>query len=118
MVHKDYVKSVMECEPVSSRIIRIKINVSPRNLSFIQVYDPTSDSNDDEIDLFYSELETIMKNIADKDILVIQGDWKSKIGTVAHEDWAGTAGKYVLGSTNENMKKDFDYWNLQDCTTW
>lgn len=67
----------------------------PRNISVIQVYAPTSDYSDYEVERFYSQPEVTIKNIPNKDILVVVGDCN------AHVKWPGTAGKFGLGCTNE-----------------
>lgn len=48
MVHKDTVRSVLECSPVSDRIISIRIKAKPVNVTIIQVYAPTTDHSDEE----------------------------------------------------------------------
>ena len=50
------------------------------------------------MDAFYSLLES---TIAKRDILVIQGDWNSKIGIDAYQQWPGTTGKHGVGTTNK-----------------
>ena len=72
----------------------------PRNLSIAQVYAPTSDSNEEDLETFYSKLEVTMRNIPMKDILVVMGDWNARVGPDTHAEWPGTAGKFGLGSTN------------------
>ena len=101
IVHNDYGNTVLECEPISSRIIRIRLNSIPRNISIIQVYAPTSDHSEEELERFYNQLETTLKSIPKKDIVVVMGDWNATVGSDAYADWAGTAGKFGLGTTNE-----------------
>ena len=100
LVHKDHVSTVMSYEPVSSRIMTMRINTLPRKLTIIQVYAPTSDHPDEEVEEFYEKIDIAMKNIPKEDIVIIQGDWNAKIGTDAYENWFGTAGRYGLGTTN------------------
>lgn len=121
MVHKDHIRSVMECEPVSSRIIRMRLSASPRNLTIIQAYAPTSASSDEDIENFYSELGTTVANVAKKDIRIIQGDWNAKIGTDAQKDWTGTVGKFGVGVTNERGLRLLEFAKMTDlviANTW
>ena len=53
------------------------------------------------MDAFYSLLESTIKTIAKRDIVVIQGDWNSKIGIDAYQQRPGTTGKHGVGTTNE-----------------
>ena len=56
MTHEDTVKAVKECEPISNGMIKIRISANPRNISIIQVYAPTADSKDGDIDDFFDSL--------------------------------------------------------------
>ena len=49
IVHKDYKGSVMECRPISSRLISIRIAAKPSNLTVTLVYASISTSSKDEI---------------------------------------------------------------------
>ena len=53
VVHKDIVKSVIGCRPISSRLMTVRLRVSPFNITIIQVYAPTSSHDDSEVDEFY-----------------------------------------------------------------
>ena len=114
IVHKETVNMVMECEPISSRIIRIRLQTAPRNLSIIQVYAPTSDSNEEDLEIFYNQIEATMRNIPKKDILIVMGDWNARVGPDAHEEWPGTAGEFGLGSTNERGLRLLEFAKLHN----
>ena len=66
MVHKDTANSVISWQPVSSRIISIRLNCTPQNLTIVQVYAPTSNSTEEENENFYSELEATIANTPKK----------------------------------------------------
>ena len=55
LVHKNTLPSVMECRPVSSRITSIRLAASPKNVTIMQIYAPTSSHTDQEIEDFYQE---------------------------------------------------------------
>ena len=101
IVRKEIASSVISCTPISSRMISIRISAKPHNITIIQVYAPTTDHTDDEVEEFYELLETTMKNAPRKDILIVQGDWNAKVGPDAFENWVGTVGRYGIGSTND-----------------
>ena len=50
---------------------------------------------------FYEQLESTIKEIPRKDLLVIQGDWNAKVGPDAYEERARTVGPSAVGETNE-----------------
>ena len=54
LLHKDIINTVMECRPVSSRLLTIRLREVPFNITIVQVYTPTSDYDDNEIEAFYS----------------------------------------------------------------
>ena len=59
LVHKDIVKSVIGCHPISSRLVTVRLRASPFNITIIQVYAPTSSYDDSDVDEFYRELQLI-----------------------------------------------------------
>ena len=79
LVHKNIMKSVMGYRPISSRLISIRLRADPFNITVIQVYAPTTDYSDDQIEDFYSQLQRIIDKVP-KNILIVQGDWNAKVG--------------------------------------
>ena len=68
----------------------IKPDAKLLDINIIQVYVPTSDSNDEELDKFYSELETAMKQCKSTNNTIIQGDFNAKVGKGRNDDNVGT----------------------------
>ena len=101
LVRKEIVNCVLSCTPISSRVISIRISAKPHNLTIIQVYAPTSDHTDEEIEEFYELLDTAIAKTPKKDILFVQGDWNAKVGPDAYTNWAGTTGRFGTGETND-----------------
>ena len=73
----------------------------PHNITVIQVYAPTSDHEDEEVQQFYEQLDSVITKTPKKDILVVQGDWNAKVGPDAYLHWAGTVGRFGIGETND-----------------
>ena len=101
LVHKDLVGAVLGCQPVSSRLISIRLRAAPLNITIIQVYAPTSGHDDSEVDHFYQKLQETIDQTPKKDILVVQGDWNAKVGKDAQADWGEVCGPYCNVETNE-----------------
>ena len=101
IVRKEVIGSIQSCTPISSRIIVISVSAKPKNITIIQVYAPTTDHDDQEIEEFYEELERTVQKVPKKDILIVQGDFNAKIGPDAYDEWAGTVGRYGTGETND-----------------
>ena len=53
----------------------------PFNITIIQVYAPTSNAEEDEVEQFYKDLQDLLELIPKKDVLFIIGDWNAKVGS-------------------------------------
>ena len=73
LVHKDIVNTVMGRQPVSSRLITIRLRAVPFNITKVQAYAPTLDYDDDEIEEFYDQLQNVNDQTPKKGVLVVQG---------------------------------------------
>ena len=70
----------MECRPVSSRLITIRLRAAPFNITIVPAYAPTLDYDDNEIEEVYDRLQNVIDQKPTKGILVVQGDWNAKVG--------------------------------------
>ena len=64
----------------------------------IQVYAPTSNAEEAEVEWFYEDLQDLLELTPLKNVLFIMGDWNSKVGS---EEIPGVTGKFGLGVQNE-----------------
>ena len=67
----------------------------------MQVYIPTSDYNDNEIEELYDQLQNVIDQTPKKEILVVQGDWNAKKGKESCENWQGICGPFCNDDINE-----------------
>ena len=100
-VHRDMVSAVLGCRPVSNRLIAIRLKAVPFNITFIQVYAPTSGHDNNEVEQFYQQLQENIDQTAKKDILIVQGDFNAKFGKDAPADWRDVCGPFCNEETNE-----------------
>ncbi|XP_073824763.1 FERM domain containing isoform X3 [Musca autumnalis] len=98
IVKEHIAKSVIGFIPKSDRTMIIKISAKPVNINIIQVYAPTADKSNDEIEAFYIEVEELIKITKPHEITIIQGDFNAKVGS---DIVAGVKGIYGLGDRNE-----------------
>ena len=70
----------------------------PFNITVIQVYAPTSNAEEDEVEWFYEDLQDLLELTPKKDVLFIIGDWNAKVGS---QETPGVTGKFGLGVQNE-----------------
>ena len=97
------VKKVAQC---NERMILVKIEAEPVDIVLIQVYMPTSASEEEEVDKVYEQIEELMVNESSKNNLIIMGDWNAVIG----EGKDGrVVGAYGLGTRNERGEKLFEF---------
>ena len=70
----------------------------PFNITVIQVYAPTSDAEEAEVEWYYEDLQDLLELTPKKDVLFIIGDWNAKVGS---QEIPGVTGKFGLGVQNE-----------------
>ena len=68
------------------------------NITVIQVYTPTSNAEEAELERFYEDLQDLLELSPRKEVLIIIGDWNAKVGS---QETPGVTGKFVLGVQNE-----------------
>ena len=79
-------------------MISVHFQGKPFNITVIQVYAPTSNAEEAEVEWFYEDLQELLELTPQKDILFIIGDWNAKIGS---QELPGMTGKFGLGVQNE-----------------
>ena len=83
----------------------ICLRAVPLNITIVQVYAPTSDYDENEIEQFYGQLKNVIDQTPKKDILVVQGDWNAKVGKDVCENWQGICGPFCSDKTNDREIK-------------
>ena len=79
-------------------MISVHFQGKPFNITVIQVYAPTSNAEEVEVEWFFEDLQDLLKRTRKKDILFIIGDWNAKVGS---QETPGVTGKFGLGMQNE-----------------
>ena len=90
--------AVPGCNLKNDRMISIRVQGKPFNITVIQVYAPTSNVEEVEVERFYEDLQDLLKLTPQKDVLFIIGDWNAKVGS---QETPGVTGKFGLGIRNE-----------------
>ena len=70
----------------------------PFNITVIQVYAPTTNAEEAEVEWFYDDLQDLLELTPKKDVIFIIGDWNAKVGS---QETLGVTGKFGLGVQNE-----------------
>ena len=98
MVNKRVRNAVLGCNLKNDRMISVRLQGKPFNITVIQVYAPTNDAEEAEVEQFYEELQDLLELTPKKDVLFIIGDWNAKVGS---QETPGGTGKFGLGMWNE-----------------
>ena len=72
------------------------------NIIVIQVYAPTTDAEEAEVDGFYEDLQDLLELTPKKDALFTIGDWNAEVGS---QEISGVTGKFGLGVKNKTGQK-------------
>ena len=83
-------------------MISVCFQGKPFNIMVIQVYAPTSNSEEAEVERFYEDLQDLLELTPKKDVLFIIGDWNAKIGS---QEIPGVTGKFGLGVQKEAAQR-------------
>ena len=62
-------------------MISVHFQGKPFNITVIQVYAPTSNAEETEVERFYEDLQDLLELTPKKDVLSIIGDWNAKVGS-------------------------------------
>ena len=76
----------------------VRLQGKPFNITVIQVYAPTSNAEETEVEWYYEDLQDLLELTPKRDVLFIVGDWNAKVGS---QETPGVTGKFGLGMRNE-----------------
>ena len=74
-------------------MISVRFQGKPFSITVIQIYAPSSNAEEVEVQQFYEDLQDLLELTPKKDILFIIGDWNAKVGS---QEIPGVTGKLVL----------------------
>ena len=76
----------------------VRLQGKPFNITVIQVYAPTSNTEEAEIEWFYEDLQDLLETTPKKHVLFIIRDWNAKVGS---QGIPGVTGKFGFGAQKE-----------------
>ena len=98
MVNKRVRNAVLRCNLKNDRMISVRLQGKPFYITVIQVYAPTSNTEETEVEWFYEDLQDLLELTPKKDILFIIRNWKEKVGS---QETPGVTGKFGREMQNE-----------------
>ena len=87
-------------------MVSVCFQSKPFNIIVIQVYAPTSNAEEAEVEWFYEDLQDLLELTPQTDVLFIIEDWNAKVG---HQETPGVTGKFGLGVQNEAGRKLIEF---------
>uniref|UniRef100_A0A8D8M2B6 Craniofacial development protein 2 n=1 Tax=Cacopsylla melanoneura TaxID=428564 RepID=A0A8D8M2B6_9HEMI len=111
IVDKEIRKSIESFTPISDRIMMIKIKTKIGYTNVIQVYAPTADKADEEVEAMYQDLQNLLKTTKQEDVNIIIGDFNAKVGSEAVH---GCTGMFGLGDRNERGDRLVEFCQNED----
>ena len=107
MVNKRVQNAVLGGNLKNDKMISVHSQGKPFNITIIQVYAPTSNAEEAEVEWFYEDLQDLLELTLQKDILFIRGDWNAKVES---QETPGVTGKFGLGTWNEAGQRLIEFW--------
>ena len=106
MVNKRVWNAVLGCNLKNNRMISVRFQDKPFNITVIQVYAPTSNAEEVEVEWFYEDLKDLLKLTPKKYVLFLIQDWNAKVGS---QEIPGVTGKFGLGIRNEAEQRLIEF---------
>ena len=88
-------------------MISIHFQGKPFNITVIQVYAPTSNAEEAELEWFYEDLQDFLGLTPKNDVLFIIRDWNAKVGS---QEIPGVTGRFGLGVQNEAGQRLIEFF--------
>ena len=95
----------------NDRMISVRFQGKPFNITVIQVYAPTNNAEEAEVERFYEDLKDLLELTPKKDVLFIIGDWNAKVGS---QETPGVTGKNGPGMWNEARQRLIEFCQEND----
>ena len=102
MVNKRVRNAVLGSNLKNDRMISVHFQGKPFNITVIQVYAPTTNAEEAEVEWFYEDLQDLLELKPKKDVLFIIGDWNATVGS---QGTPGITGNFGLGIKNESEQR-------------
>ena len=106
MVNKRVQNAVLGYNLKSDRMISVRFQGKPFNITVIQAYAPTSNTEEAEVERFYEDLQDLLELTPPKDVLFIIWDWNEKVGS---QEILGVTIKFGLGVQKEASQRLIEF---------
>ena len=98
MVNKRVRNAVLARNLKNDRMISVRLQGKPFNITVIQLYASTSNAEETEVERFYEDKQDLLELTPQNNVLFMIRDWNAKVGS---QETPGVTGKFGLGMQNE-----------------
>ena len=103
-----------EFDPISERLMRIRLKMHRGYVSVIAVYAPTNEEgNEEETEKFYADMQEALCEVPKRDMVLIMGDFNARVGC-DDNTWKGVIGRHGPNEKNENGERLLDFCALNN----
>ena len=106
IVNKRVQSAVLGCNLQNDRMISVHFQGKPFNITVTQVYAPTSNAEEADVEWFYEDLQDLLELTPKNDVLFITGDLNAKVG---NQEIPGVTGNFGFGEQNEAGQRLTDF---------
>ncbi len=114
ILSKETKKTLIGYSPINDRILKVRLQAKPYNVSIIQCYAPTTAASDEEMKDFYNTLQETMDTIPHRDVKIVMGDFNAKVGLQNNTN--PICGRYGLGQQNESGEDLIEFCGSNNLT--
>ncbi len=108
LISKEKAKTLLEWEPVSERLIRVRLNSKFCKLTILQCYAPTKEAEEEVKEDWYEQLQMAVSKVPQHDVLLLTGDMNAKVGN-DNSNNERAMGRYGCGERNNNGERLVDF---------
>ena len=101
IVNKRVQNAVLGCNLKNDRMISVRFQGKPFNVTVIQVFAQTNNAEEAEVEWFYEDLQGLLDLTPKKDVHFIIGDWNAKVGS---QEISGVMGKFGWSTEQSRAK--------------
>ena len=106
IVNKRIWNGLLRCNLKNNKKISVCFQGKWFNITVTQVYAPTINSKEAEVEWFYGDLQDFLELTPKKDVFFIIGDWNAKVGS---QEILGVIGNFGHGVQNEAEKRLIEF---------
>lgn len=79
VVSKNVAMCVTNFVPISERLLLLQIEAKPARINIIQVYAPTRDHSEEEVEQFYENIKAVLRKLPKQDVNMVMRDFNAKV---------------------------------------